>query len=215
MSLFISIANLSVKAVGVYFKQKETEQLSKIIKQNEGLMEFQKYQHIEQKKSILQQANRMLNDGLYSQNQSLRKELLNNAFMLYTQLISLPPMEKMPDETSFDNREFISKGYYGRFCYFGINSDFTNSTIQVYECAILYPEKAVCLFEPSFFPRIDCSQLSELCENLNHAIHYQPLIGLYKGIPENMAKPLIEMQIKKYIQQFHSILSSLKKIKPQ
>ena len=93
MSLFISIANLSVKAVGVYFKQKETEQLSKIINQNEGLMEFQKYQHIEQKKSILQQANRMLNDGLYSQNQSLRKELLNNAFMLYTQLISLPPME--------------------------------------------------------------------------------------------------------------------------
>jgi hypothetical protein len=132
------------------------------------------------------------------------------AYRDYTSLSTLPKNEVLPDGTYVDNEDFICKGLWGRFLYFGILKEFRTSAIQVYECALRFPNQAIKLFDSSFFPQIDCSQLSELCENLERINHNKPLIGLYENMPYNMAKALIEMQIKKYKDEFMEILTSLK-----
>lgn len=213
MDPYVTIASLSIKAVNAYFSKKQAEQLQQIIDQNERLISFRIYQHTEQKRILLQQANRFLVDAQYSDCIDTRKTLLDKAFTIYSQLIAIPKFENMPDGTVFNNCEFISGGYYGRFCYFGIVKDYTNSTIQVYECAAMFPDSATKLFNSSFFPNIDYSQLTELCINLDNIEHYKPLTGIYNGIPDNMAKPLIELQMEKYQAYFQSMLSILKTLK--
>lgn len=210
MSIIISIASLSVGAVRTYFSRQKVEQLNRIIQQNDQIVAFEKYKYNQKKVSLLQQANQHLHDGLYSSNVDVKKDMLNKAYDVYTNLCLLPRYEKMPDDTDFDNEELISHGFYGRFCYFGILNDYINSAIQIYECAVMFPHEAIKLFDSSFFPTIDCSQLSELCENLYRIEHYKPLEGIYKDIPPNMAKPLIEMQIDKYKDNFNQILKTLK-----
>ena len=211
MSVILSIASLSVNAIRMYFNRQKVEQLDRTIHQNDQIIAFEKYKYNQNKASLLQQANQYLHDGIYSSNINAKKDFLNKAYDIYTSLCLLPHYEKMPDDTVFDNEELISHGFYGRFCYFGILNDYTNSTIQVYECAVMFPHEAIKLFDSSFFPKIDCSQLSELCENLYRIKHYKPLEGIYRDLPPNMAKPLIEMQIEKYKDSFNNVLITLKK----
>ena len=208
--MFITIASLAIKAVEVYCKNQQQYLLNNLLEQNKKILDFEIYKYTEDKRSILRQANKFLDDYSYSSSDSTKCTLLNNAITLYTKLVTLPTKERVSSETILDNSEFICLGYYGRFCCFGMLNDSINSTIQVYECAQYYPHLAVELFDKSFFPKIDCSQLSELCENFNRIEHYESLIGIYEGIPYNMARPLVDRQLSKYKQQFYQILSILK-----
>ncbi len=217
MSTIIAIASISIKAINTYFTCKEEEQLRYIAKQNEDMLELQKdmvalqrFQYNQSKLSILNRAKQEMHDGLVCSDPILRKDTLMAAYQDYTLLCNLPMKEQLPDGTQVDNENLLCKGYWGRFIYFGLMNDFRNSAIQVYECALKCPYKAVQMFDSSFFPEVDCSKLSELCENLDRINNYKPLIGLYSNMPKNMAEPLIDMQLKKYKERFTQILKSLK-----
>ncbi len=117
MEPFITIASVSIKAVHTYFTKVQAEQLCQVVDTNERLIAYAIYHQKQQKSLLLQQANRYLQESLLSDRLELRRNLLNQAFAIYSQLILLPKIEQMPDGTSFSNCEYISGGYYGRFCY--------------------------------------------------------------------------------------------------
>lgn len=210
MDPLIAIASLSVKAINTYFNSKKEQLLQQITKQNEELIALSIYQYNQSKMSTLERATQELQDGLICSDPLLRRSTLMSAYQDYTSLSILPLSEQLPNGTYINNEDFISKGYWGRFMYYGFVNEFRNSAIQVYECALRLPRLAVKLFDSSFFPQIDCSLLSELCENLNRIDHYQSPIGLYSNMPDNMAKALIEMQLKKYEEKFTLMLNTLK-----
>lgn len=210
MDPLITIASLSIKAINTYFNSKEEQLLQQISKQNEDLIALSIYQYNQSKTSVLEKAAQELQDGLICSDSLLRRNTLLSAYQDYTSLSILPLTEQLPNGTYINNEDYISKGYWGRFMYFGFVEEFRNSAIQVYECALRLPHHTVRLFDSSFFPQIDCSQLSELCENLNRIDHYKSPIGLYSNIPDNMAKALIVMQLKKYEEKFTQILNLLK-----
>ncbi len=209
MSASIAIASLSIKAINTYFNSKEEKVLREISKQNEELIALNIYQYNQNKISILQRANQEMHDGVLCSDPFQRKNILMAAYQDYTSLCVLPHKEQLPNGTFINNEELISLGYWGRFLYFGYMNEYRNCAIQVYECAIQFPHRAVKLFKSSFFPQIDCSQLSELCDNIDRISNFQPLLGIYSNIPDNMAKALIEMQINKYKERFEQILTSL------
>lgn len=184
--------------------------MEEFIAQNEKIIQFKKYEFINRKLEVLRKGERILQDAIYSQNISEKRHLLDSAFMEFTTLANFPLNEQLPDGDIFDNVDFISKGYWGRFYIFGLLNEYRNSTIQVYTCASIFPEKAVELFDNKFFPKIDISSLSTLCDNLRRIKHYEPLNGIYSNIPNNMAKALIEMQMDKYTEKFKEILYQLK-----
>lgn len=136
MDPFIVIASLSIKAVNTFFEYNKTEQLALLIKNNNSIMEFLKNENMYQKIGLVKQANTIMEDALLCQNQSIKGTLLDKAYDSYTKLINLMISEKMPDDSYFDNSDFICCGYYGRFCVFGILQEYKNSTAQVYECAV-------------------------------------------------------------------------------
>lgn len=210
METVFAIASLAIKAVNLYFQEKKEETLEKISAQNAEIIQFKKYEFINRKFEILKKGEQMLQDARYSQNSSEKRHLLDQAFIEFTTLVNFPLNEKLPDGDLFDNRDFISKGYWGRFYIFGKLNEYRNSTIQVYTCASIFPEKAVELFDNNFFPKIDISALSSLCDNLKRIKQYKPLTGIYSNIPSNMAKALIEIQMDKYTYKFKEILYQLK-----
>lgn len=207
MEPFMAIASLSIKAVNTFFEYNNSKQYSQIIKQNKEIIDFLKNESLHQKYDLLKQANAAMEGALLCQNQNMKEKLLDKAYDYYTKLMNLVLCEEMPDGSYFDNSHLICCGYYGRFYVFGIQKEYKNSTSQVYECASRFPEKAIKIFDQSFFPKIDCSELFELCDNLHRINHYKPAIGIYENIPNNMAKALIEMQIEKYRDKFKQILT--------
>ena len=210
METVFTVASLAIKAVNLYFQEKKEEALEKIIAQNEKIIQFKKYEFINRKLEVLRNGERILQDAIYSQNTSEKRHLLDSAFMEFTTLANFPLNEQLPDGELFDNIDFISKGYWGRFYIFGLLNEYRNSTIQVYTCASIFPEKAVELFDNKFFPKLDFSSLSTLCDNLKKIKQYEPLNGIYSNIPSNMAKALIELQMDKYTDKFKEILYQLK-----
>lgn len=154
METTFKIASLAVKAVNLYFQAKKEEKLEKIIAQNEKIIQFKKYEFVNRKLEILRKGECILRDATYSQTISEKRHLLDSAFMEFTTLANFPLNEQLPDGEVFDNIDFISKGYWGRFYIFGLLNEYRNSTIQVYTCASIFPEKAVELFDNKFFSRI-------------------------------------------------------------
>lgn len=210
MISFITLASLSFKAVNTYFSQRNNEKLGQIIDQNKTVIDYLVCQSTNAKSQLLARAQMELKDGINTPNLKSRKEYLNLAYNHYTELANLPLTEELADGTYHSNENFICQGLYGRFLYFGLIQDVKNATIQVYTCAYLFPHQAINLFDCSFFPRLDNSELSELCVNLDLARRNKPLSGIYSNIPSNMAEALLEMQVDRYRSNFKSILETLK-----
>ena len=132
MGTAFTIASLAIKPVNLYFQEKKEEALEKIIAQNEKIIQFKKYEFINRKLEILRKGERILQDATYSQTISEKRHLLDSAFMEFTTLANFPLNEQLPDGEIFDNIDFISKGYWGRFYIFGLLNEYRNSTIQGY-----------------------------------------------------------------------------------
>lgn len=210
MISFVTIASLSIKAVNTYFNQQNNEKLGQIIDQNKKVVDYLVRQSTNAKTQLLARAQMELKDGINTSNLKSGEEYLNLAYNHYTELTNLPLVEELADGSYHNNENFICQGIYGRFLYFGLKQDIKNATIQVYTCAYLFPHQAINLFDNSFFPTLDYSELSELCVNLDLARHHKPLKGIYSNIPSNMAEALLEMQVDRYKSNFKSILETLK-----
>lgn len=204
------MASLSIKAVNTYFSQQNNERLGQIIDQNKMVIDYLVRQSTNAKSQLLARAQMELKDGINSSNLKQSKEYLNLAYNHYTELANLPLTEELADGTYHSNENYICQGLYGRFLYFGLIQDIRNATIQVYTCAYSFPHQAINLFDCSFFPKLDNSELSELCVNLDLARRNKPLSGIYSNIPSNMAKALLEMQVDRYRSNFKTILETLK-----
>lgn len=210
MISFITIASLSFRAVNTYFSQQNNERLKQILVQNNKVIDYLIRQSANVKSQLLARAQMELKDSINASNLNSKEEYLNLAYNHYTELANLPLIEELADGSYYSNENFICQGIYGRFLYFGLKQDIKNATIQVYTCAYLFPHQAINIYDSTFFPRLDYSELSDLCVNLDLARHNKPLNGIYSNIPSNMAKALLEMQIDRYKSNFKSILETLK-----
>ena len=204
----LKVSSLAVSAVKSYFEYQHKGELKR---QNELLQnkidaEIKLYKNGLVLK--LDKAKSLFRDALFATNDFQKTQYLTEAKSIFTELINLPEKEDLNGHC-IDNTSLICSGYYGRFQVFGMLSDYKNGTRQVYECAIRYPANAVSLFDNSFFPSIDVSSLEELCDNLTRIRNWKPLTGIYADIPDNMAKPLIERQLQKYIESFKQILHTI------
>lgn len=204
----LRIASLAVTCVKAYFEQEHKEELKRQneLLQNKIDVEIKLYKNSLVLK--LDKARSHFRDALFATNDFQKTQYLTEAKSIFTELINLPEKEDLNGHC-IDNTSLICCGYYGRFQVFGMLSDYKNGTRQVYECAIKYPADAVSLFDNSFFPSIDVSSLTELCDNLTRIRNWKPLTGIYADIPSNMAKPLIERQLQKYIESFKQILNTI------
>lgn len=205
----LTIASLAVKSVNIYFNKRQFKELEAIRISHEKLIKFEIDKYAQEKQQLLNQANTYFADALTSSSSVVRNESFALAKSLYTQLTCLPVIENLANDCQVDNSNLICEGYWGRFNYFGVMKDYRNSTIQVYKSAVTFPSIAVTMFDSSFFPRLDASELIDLCDNLNKAKRGEDLIGIYKGIPSNMAKSLLESQLQKFEKHFSSILNNL------
>ena len=204
----LKIASLAVTSVKSYFEREHKEELNRQneLLQNKIDVEIKLYKNSLVLK--LDKARSHFRDALFATNDFQKTQYLTEAKSIFTELINLPEKEDLNGHC-IDNTSLICSGYYGRFQVFGMLSDYKNGTRQVYECAIKYPAEAVSLFDSSFFPSIDVSSLKELCDNLTRIRNWKPLTGIYADIPNNMAEPLIERQLQKYIESFKQILNTI------
>lgn len=129
METVFTIASLAIKAINLYFDEKKEEALEEIIAQNEKIIQFKKYEFINRKLEVLRKGERILQDAIYSQKISEKRHLLDSAFMEFTTLANFPLNEQLPDGDIFDNVDFISKGYWGRFYIFGLLNEYRNNLL--------------------------------------------------------------------------------------
>lgn len=95
---------------------------------------------------IAKQGMRHLIDGLNSNVDHVKKNEFLLARNRFNTLIHIEP-------NKIDNNNLICVGYWGNFMYFNQLGDYTNSLIQIYECAQKYPRNSIKMFPIEFFSK--------------------------------------------------------------